>query len=352
MAGEELYLPYGSRKEAWERALRDATDQNRLFLDRKQAWEEALQREAQKGTTKTSASPHDRKPRKSWYTSLDERVGGWLPFGAPARMPTAREMEQMNINPEFAAKHPTFTRAMLALTAPLHAIGQTPVGKFMHRMAEAENEVRFATPSPTHTRLGSRLAEVAADLLGGALGFVGAGPGAPSAGGELWGLGTKAVNRVLPASVHPALRTAAEMAAGSAAYEAGTSALNDRSPSAKDMLKAVAENALLGALSHGAGRVASRLFGEEKGAALPAEEPPRAEPGPTLEPDFTAEPGGAVHIGRPKAALPEGEVQQPAALPGVKSLPPAREFTPDFTAGPEGVEVGVTRPRLAGAAGT
>ncbi len=199
-------------------------------------------------------------------------------------------------------------------------------------------------PAPKPETLGERIAAGAGELAGSLV---------PISG--LYGTVGKAAARLIPES---ATGLAARVgraflpgAASGAVYGAVTGAAQGESPA--DVLREAALNAAL----FGGGDVAFRALGKAATSAwrrlrgipeTPPETPPAREAAP-VEPDFTVEPGGAVHVGRPRLRLPEGEVQRPASLPEVRALPAPREpVTPDFTAGPEGVEVGVTRPRLAG----
>jgi hypothetical protein len=281
-------------------------------------------------------APAAEKPRKSWYTSLDERLGGLLPFGAPVAGTTTAPQRSLG---ERLLRG--FEQASEGLIRGV-TLGLGGQGGLIER-GVARLFGQEPPPPPKPETLGERIAAGAGELVGSLV---------PISG--LYGTVGKAAARLIPET---ATGLAARVgraflpgAASGAVYGAVTGAAQGESPA--DVLREAALNAAL----FGGGDVAFRALGRAASSAwrrlrgmpeTPPETPPVREAVP-VEPDFTAEPGGTVHIGRPRLRLPEGEVQRPAALPGVRALPPAREFTPDFTAGPEGVEVGVSRPRLAG----
>lgn len=194
-------------------------------------------------------------------------------------------------------------------------------------------------PPPKPETLWERIAAGAGELAGSLV---------PISG--LYGTVGKAAARLIP-------ETATGLAAriGRAAlpgvvtggiYGGATAAIEGKGP--QEIIKEAAIDAAL----FGGGDVATRALGR---AAISAyrrirgipEAPAPLEAVP-LEPDFYADPFGNVHVGSPRAQLPQGETFKPTGLlPEVKLLPPPRErVTPDFTASPEGIEIGVPKVRL------
>lgn len=156
-----------------------------------------------------------------------------------------------NVNPEFAAKHPTFTKVAQTLSAPIRAVAELP---WFQRAGQTGSEVMTLQDRQDKVSTGSKVGDIAADIIGALIGF-GASGNVGSAGRTIFEAGANVAGRALPATTRPVLRTAAELGAGSAAYE-GTAALaNQRPMSPGEMGLAAGANALLGVATHGALRL-------------------------------------------------------------------------------------------------
>lgn len=163
-----------------------------------------------------------------------------------------------NVNPEFAAKHPTFTKVAETLSSPIHRVMSNP---FMERAGQTGAEIMTTVDNPNKATTGNRLADIAADLTGSLMGFVSnpAG-GIQSAGAGLWGLSEKGVEagmrRIPQLSKLPAVaQTGLKLGATTVPYEAAMAAVNERDMSAGEMGTAAVANALLGMAPYGIGKI-------------------------------------------------------------------------------------------------
>lgn len=90
-------------------------------------------------------------------------------------LPTADELVKAGIEPNFAAKHPTFAKAMLKVSAPIEKFEQTTTpGKFLKRTSQTAAELMTGQPMGTYgeTSTGNRVLDIISDLVGTAGGFV------------------------------------------------------------------------------------------------------------------------------------------------------------------------------------
>ena len=169
------------------------------------------------------------------------------------------------ITPEFAQEHPTASK----LFGGINTVFNNP---FSSRVAQAANETRFMYDEPNKSDIGKL--NTPADILGGVLGFLTGGE--LSAGNKAFELGSRAVKEIpnlmpsagriaerIPAGITPYLGAAAEQAGGGLSYELANSLANGRDISLGNAGLAAGENAIAGALLHGAGRGLARLGNTE-----------------------------------------------------------------------------------------
>lgn len=198
------------------------------------------------------------RPKTSYLQQFQEQYA--KPYTPPkaAPTPTATKSKYVstvdNVNPEFAAKHPTFTKIAETVTAPIRALSDLP---WFERAGQTGSEIMTLQDRPDKVSTGSTAGDITADLWGSLMGFAANPAGTVNVGANLFNLGTKATEKVLPKAVksRPILNTAAGLAGGAVGYEGAAALVNNRPMSLQDMGVAAAVNALLGAATHGVARM-------------------------------------------------------------------------------------------------
>jgi hypothetical protein len=143
-----------------------------------------------------------------------------------------RVQEKARTTPEevpaqFREQHPTATRVLNVLSAPLRALAETPTGRFLTRTAEEATGAMFMTEPPQRTPLESPKAEATAKVLGTLLGSTVPVGGAFATGGRLAEALARriAATRLTPPAAHLTTRAARGLGAG-AAYAAAEEAVS------------------------------------------------------------------------------------------------------------------------------
>lgn len=172
------------------------------------------------------------------------------------------------VNPEFAAKHPTFTRVMNFLTAPLRRFQQTEVGKVLTRGGEIAADTLLMTPREAYgvkpTEPETTAGKVASEILG-MTGMVAPFGAAESAVSAL----ARAAARAVPGAARvverlpEAVQTLGHGAATGTAYWGMEQAVMPEG------YKPGIESLPATAATFGGGEVASRLAGEALRRLLP-----------------------------------------------------------------------------------
>ena len=190
-------------------------------------------------------------PKRSLYESLDNKFGGALPGG------TIFRPGDYGISEKFAENNPTISRGLATLASPFKAIMDNP---FMNRSSQTAGEIVTLTDRPDKVSTGSKYGDIAADLVGGVVGF-GANP--ESAGAKLFGLSEKAIAKGLQYvpkvnKLPELLQSGLKIGGATVPYEAVTSVLNDREFNPAEAGQAGVSNAALAILLGGAGKALNK----------------------------------------------------------------------------------------------
>ncbi|MFA4834896.1 MAG: LPD38 domain-containing protein [Dehalococcoidia bacterium] len=201
------------------------------------------------------------KKRKSRYSLED-----YLPAGeigrdqpetpAPSAQPQPTEIS--NVNPAFAAAHPTINKILATLSSPLRKVMANP---WVERAGQTGATVMTGVDNPNMVSTGSKFGDITSGLWGNVMGFAANPAGsAGNVGAGLWGgaeqLAGAGISRIPQLAKLPAaLQTGLKLGAASVPYEAMLAAANNRPVSTGEMATAAGSNALLGMLPAGIGKV-------------------------------------------------------------------------------------------------